>query len=123
MIDNRDAIILGFVFFVCFITIHMKPYDVNNVHKIFKQSARWHEQSTQDAHPLVALRDATFACAYLNAARELANDTQLEQQSGTDIQKYRKALEDHQLQCLRRVSKLHKKLNLSNSQSSLCQWL
>jgi len=123
MLDTHDIAILACVATVCFLTIHMKPHDTTRVQTVFRQSAQWYEQSSQDSHPLIALRDSIFACAYLNAAREIATDTEIEQNTGTDVTKFKKKLDDNQLTHMNRVSKMHRKLAMATSQSSLCQWI
>lgn len=53
--------------------------------RLVQQAMRWHEASDQDSNPLFAARHASYAVAYLNAARALLPDVALEQCTRVDV--------------------------------------
>ena len=56
----------------------LTPKVSQDLSKIIKEAARWSAVSDQDANDLLKLVHATYAVAYVNAARALAQDEELE---------------------------------------------
>ena len=52
---------------------------------LVKTAARWSAVSDQDSNPMLKLLHATYASAYINAARSLASDADLERVSKVRI--------------------------------------
>ena len=122
-IDDKNAVVLCVFALICMISSLVYVPNVKGAESILHQSGRWYEQSIQDTHPLIALRDAIFASAYLNASREITSDSTLSKVSGVDINKYRSELAAHQLKLMRRVAKHDRRLTMQTGHTSLSQWL
>lgn len=56
----------------------LTPKVSRDLSKVVKEAARWSAVSDQDANDLLKLVHATYAVAYVNAARSLAQDEELE---------------------------------------------
>jgi hypothetical protein len=56
----------------------LTPKASRDVSRILKEAARWSAVSDQDSNALLQLVHATYAVAYVNAARALAQDEELE---------------------------------------------
>jgi hypothetical protein len=64
---------------------------------LMKDTQKWSTQSQNDTNPVAALVSATYAVAYLDAARSLASsDTQLAKHEGVDIKKLNGVLQERQ---------------------------
>lgn len=85
--------------------------DSNVAKSLLDQSSRWYKMSLQDKNPIFSMQHLNYALAYLNAARSVSNDTNLERVSGIDVHKLSVQLDKHHLHVLREVSeKSHVKL-------------
>lgn len=58
---------------------------ISQANNLIGESSRWHTTAMQDTNPALALMHATYAVAYLNAARTLVDDGQMMQTSGVHM--------------------------------------
>ena len=63
---------------------------------LVEQSLKWHALSEQDRQPIVAMQHANYAMAYINAARHLESDVNLERLTKRDMYQLVKELEARQ---------------------------
>ena len=56
---------------------------VSHVRQLVRESATYAMKSKQDTNPLIALQDAIYAMAYMEAARKFATDDQISYLAGT----------------------------------------
>ena len=72
------AILFGILWFLSFVKNHDKTDTASVVKKLIQSSAQWNSSSLQDNSKILALMHANYAMAYMNAARSLATDSQIE---------------------------------------------
>lgn len=73
---------LAIVFCILWLFSFVKSHDKTDTSAVVKQlvqsSAQWNSSSLQDNSKILALMHANYAMAYMNAARSLASDSQIE---------------------------------------------
>lgn len=91
------------VFFMCALIVitavepHLKRSEHDGLAKaMLAQTVKWLALSSQDKNASSGLQHATYAMAYLNAARHVASDTVLERLSGIDIHKLSRSIDMQQ---------------------------
>ena len=90
--------------------------------ELLAQATEWLRLSEQDGVPLFAYRHAAFALAYLNAARLVAPDTEL-QRHGVDVHLMFGKLE-HRLAALsKKISKTCAPANPGGAKSTSVSWV
>ncbi len=61
----------------------------NSIDKLIKQSARYATTAQQDSSPVISVRNANYAAAYLHAAKEIATESQIHNATGIDVRKFK----------------------------------
>jgi hypothetical protein len=61
------------------------PRVAKGMKQLMQEAARWSAVAEQDSNPLLRVMHATYAMAYVNAARSLAEDKDLERVSGGGV--------------------------------------
>lgn len=61
----------------------------NSMHKLIKQSAKYAIIAQQDASPVMSVRHANYAVAYLQALKEIGSDNQIHNATGIDVKKFK----------------------------------
>ena len=61
----------------------------SSIEKLIRQSARYATAAQQDDSPLIANLHANYAAAYLYAAKDIANETQIHNSTGVDVIKFK----------------------------------
>tara|TARA_E500000178_G_C16745323_1_gene627900 strand:+ start:274 stop:657 length:384 start_codon:yes stop_codon:yes gene_type:complete len=61
--------------------------------ELLNHALKWRRIASQDSQPFLKLQHLTFANAYINAARQIAKDSELERVTGADLLKFKKAIE------------------------------
>lgn len=91
---------IGGLFLVCILALMIKNtdvYDSNTLGRLLmEQSRKWYEMSMQDKEKSYAQQHCNYATAYLNAARQTADDKILEQVSKINVYDLSKKLEDRE---------------------------
>lgn len=98
---KNDAIVVTLAFFILVILMNaMDPYLSSYSQREKKigenfilQSSRWHSIGKQDTDSVMKLEHSALASAYLQAAKHVLNDAQLERESGIDVHVLQKAIE------------------------------
>ena len=90
--------------------------------ELLAQSAEWLRLSEQDGVPLFAYRHAAFALAYLNAARLVAPDREL-QRAGTDVHLLHGRLEARLTALARKIGKSCAPANPSGAKPTAVSWV
>ena len=78
--------------------------DARALKDLIKSSAQWNLRSSQDSNPLVSLMNSNYAMAYLNVARSLGSDSEIEKFTGVKLDAFIKEIEDAQVKGLKKVS-------------------
>lgn len=72
------AIVFGLLWFFQFLK-HPETSDTSSIVKrLFQTSAQWNTTSVQDSNAILSLMHSNYAMAYLNVARSMATDAQIE---------------------------------------------
>ena len=90
--------------------------------ELLTQSSEWLRMSEQDATPLFAYRHAAFSLAYLNAARLLAPDAELQKQ-GVDVHLLFGKLERRLATLSKKISKTCAASNPGGEKPTSVSWL
>ena len=62
--------------------------------ELFRQSLHWRDVSAQDGEPTMRLQHAAMAAAFLQAARAVARDAELERAAGVSVSRTARSLDD-----------------------------
>lgn len=89
---------------------------------LLTQSNEWLRLSEQDSVPLFAYRHAAFALAYLNAARLVSPDHEL-QRYGTDVHLLFGKLESRLTSLSKKISKSCAPANPGNAKNTSISWV
>jgi hypothetical protein len=84
----RIGIVLGAVILLAFLSkwtqgSRKAPTSISHVRQLVRESATYAMKSKQDTNPLIALQDAIYAMAYMQAARKFVTDDQISLLAGT----------------------------------------
>ena len=71
---------------------------------LVKSAAQWAARSMQDSAPVIAVMNANYAMAYLNMARALATDAEIESNAGVPIDALIRDIEAAQSAAIQRLS-------------------
>lgn len=90
--------------------------------EMLAQSQEWTRLSEQDTVPLFAYRHAAFALAYLNAARLIAPDSEL-QRHGTDVHLLYGTLEARLANLSKKITKSCAPANPKHAKATSVSWI
>ena len=106
---------------VCTI-LFLKIFDQNTdfttsgaVKSLVEQAAKWYTLSCQDKHTIYAFQHSNFALSYLNAARHVTSDSNIERISKIDVYKLYKSINEQQKTCLKNMSKICPKSKIKST--------
>ena len=111
---------LTILYVVCLVSkykVYSDPVIRHKSQELLEQSFKWYNQVNKNT--IASLRNCIYASAYLNSARLLANDSELSQMTGIDIQKLWKEIEDKEFTLTKKIAKEMKlrKTSVSNPAS------
>ena len=78
-------------------------YTVRRVKSLIRDAIHWNATSAQDANPLLALVHATYSLAYLNTARHMVSDKDIERMMGVQPRELMFELQQHQDRVMQKV--------------------
>jgi hypothetical protein len=78
--------------------------DVRAIRDLVKSASQWNSRSIQDSNPIIGVMNANYAMAYLNVARNIGTDADIEMHSGMKIDALIKSVEDTQTAALQRIT-------------------
>ena len=70
---------------------------------LIKSAAQWHTRSAQDSHALIGLMNANYAMAYLNVARGLGSDADIERHAKVKVDDVVRDIEDMQSRAIQKL--------------------
>ena len=79
-------------------------YIVRRIRSLIRDAIHWNATSIQDANPLLALVHATYALAYLNTARHMVSDTDIERVMGVQPRELMFELQQNQDRVMQQVA-------------------
>ena len=113
---TRDVLLVT-LGFVCLVTLikGVEPYMTRSENDaiakaMLTQTMKWLALSMQDSNACNSMQHATYASAYLSAARHVGSDTTLERLSGIDMHKLSRAIDTQQQTKVRELNKQCPKL-------------
>ena len=90
------AVVFGFLWFVQFLK-HPETSDTSAIVKrLFQTSAQWNTTSVQDSNAVLSLMHSNYAMAYLNVARSMATDNQIERWTKSSLDEVISTYQDTQ---------------------------
>ncbi len=78
--------------------------DSRAIKDLIKSSAQWNMRSSQDSNAIVGLMNANYAMAYLNVARNLGSDDEIEKTSNIKLDAFLAEIEASQSNALTRIT-------------------
>lgn len=75
-----------------------------SIKDLVKSASQWTTRSAQDSNPLIALMNANYAMAYLNVARSVGSDSEIERYTGAAVDELLRDVEATQSNAIQRVS-------------------
>jgi len=78
--------------------------DSRAIRDLIKSAAQWNSRSVQDTNPLIALMNANYAMAYMNVARSLGSDSDIERYTNVSIDELLKDLEATQRTAIQKLT-------------------
>jgi len=70
---------------------------------LIREAAQWSTIAQQDSNPLLAVMHSTFGTAYLNVARRLYNDADIEATSNLKVDEFSATLHANQQQAVQKL--------------------
>ena len=70
-------------------------YILRRIQTLIRDAVHWNTTSMQDTNPLLALVHSTYAMAYLNTARHLVSDTDIDRMMGIQARELMYELQQH----------------------------
>lgn len=67
--------------------------DSRAINNLVKSAAQWNARALQDTNPVIGLMNANYAVAYLNVARSLGSDSDVEKKGRVSVDQMSKELE------------------------------
>jgi F0F1-type ATP synthase membrane subunit b/b' len=71
---------------------------------LIKSASQWATRSAQDANGLVSLMNANYAMAYLNVARSVGSDADIERVTGAAVDELMKDIESNQSNAIQKMA-------------------
>ena len=78
--------------------------DARALKDLIKSSAQWKTRALQDTNPLIGLMNSNYAMAYLNVARSIGSDADIEKNTGASIDELLKDVETTQSNAIQKLS-------------------
>lgn len=78
--------------------------DVRALKDLVKSAAQWNSRSLQDTNAMIGLMNANYAMAYLNVARSVGSDTDIERHTGASVDELLKEVESAQKKAIQRLA-------------------
>ena len=78
--------------------------DTRAIKDLIKSSAQWNLRSSQDSNAIVGLMNANYAMAYLNVARNLGSDDEIERTVNIKLDSFVNEVEASQSNALNRIT-------------------
>lgn len=90
------AIVFAFLWFIQFLKNPETSDTSSIVKRLFQTSAQWNTTSVQDSNAILSLMHSNYAMAYLNVARSLATDAQIERWTKSHVDEVVSTYQDTQ---------------------------
>lgn len=78
--------------------------DTRALKDLVKSSAQWNARAQQDTNPLIGLMNSNYAMAYLNVARSLGSDTDIEKHTSAAVDELLKEVEGTQSRAMQKLT-------------------
>lgn len=71
---------------------------------LIKSASQWNVRSNQDSNSMISLMNANYAMAYLNVARSVGSDTDIERYTGAAVDELLKDIETSQSSAIQKLT-------------------
>ena len=78
--------------------------DDRAIKDLVKSASQWTARSAQDSNALIALMNANYAMAYMNMARSVGSDTDIERVTGAAVDELLRDVESTQASAVQRLT-------------------
>jgi hypothetical protein len=78
--------------------------DSRAIKDLIKSAAQWNSRASQDSNPLIALMNSNYAMAYLNVARSIGSDADIERYTNAAVDELLKDLEGTQSMSIQKIT-------------------
>lgn len=99
------------------------PKLASHTKQLVKEAARYSTVSDQDTNLLVKLLHTTYASAYINTARNMASDRQLERLAGVNINELTHLIQDQQQQAVQLIGSQAPHLMPTGNAAIMTGWI
>ena len=100
--------ITGFIF--AFYLLNTRNNDSkllqNKIKTLVRQASRWSTAAKQDENSMIAVLHANYGAGYLWALKDIATDSQIENSTGIDVQKFEREIVGVQDEATMKMAKL-----------------
>jgi hypothetical protein len=83
---------------------HRNALDTRALKDLVKSSAQWNARAQQDTNPLIGLMNSNYAMAYLNVARSLGSDSEIERHTSAAVDELIKEVEGTQSRAMQKLT-------------------
>lgn len=94
----------------CWCVTRYPPYTLNKVNRLVQDGVRWGTVADQDTNHLLSLIHSTYALSYINVARMMVSDQDIENITNMHAGELHKDLQDKQDRVVRSLYKKYPKL-------------
>lgn len=84
--------------------ISRNALDSRAIRDLVKSSAQWNLRSSQDSNAVVGLMNSNYAMAYLNVARSLGSDEEIEKTANIKLDQFVSEIESSQSNAMSRIT-------------------
>jgi hypothetical protein len=74
------------------------------IRDLMRSAAQWNSRAVQDSNSLIALMHANYAMAYLNVARAISSDAEIERLTGAQLDEFLNDLQGSQAHAIQRLT-------------------
>jgi hypothetical protein len=78
--------------------------DERALRDLIKSASQWNVRSNQDSNTMISLMNANYAMAYLNVARSVGSDTDIEKHTGAAVDELLKDIENSQSSAIQKLT-------------------
>ena len=99
------------------------PRVAKGMKQLLQEAARWSAVSEQDSNALLRVMHATYAMAYVNAARSLAEDSDLQRVTGVRVEELHAHVQTAQQESIQKIGSVCPEVVPEGAQVLYTGWL
>lgn len=83
------TLIIIILFSIAYLQSNNDDFKTQTIKTLVRQASRWSLAAEQDTNPIIALLHANYGAGYLWALKDIANDNDIERETGINVIKFR----------------------------------